>query len=106
MESWSFDIFADFTVRILSEDDSVMATAKASCLSMKLWRAEGLTARPPNKAVTHPPDTKRKNDQDGVFYFRWAQIYEVKALNEYQGILSQSFWYFCQGRLGTDYSIY
>ncbi len=62
---------SDFTVEVLAEDDNLLTLAKPSCLTMKLWKAEGLQARPPARATTHSPDNKRKADKDpGVFMFR------------------------------------
>jgi hypothetical protein len=54
--------FADFTVKVLSEDDTPLAGAKASSLIMKITCPDS-----PDYNVTNNPD--RKNPTPGVFHF-------------------------------------
>ena len=63
------DSFTEFKVKVIAEDEETMATAKGSCLTMRMWKAEGLAQKVPVKTSTLTPDTRRKNDKDGVFYF-------------------------------------
>ena len=62
----------DFTVKVLAEDENLLSVAKASCLNMKMWKAEGLQARPPTRATSMAPDSKKKSDKEaGSFIFRY-----------------------------------
>ena len=63
------DSFTEFRVKVIAEDEETMATAKSSCLTMRMWKSEGVPAKPPVKTSTLTPDTRRKNDKDGVFFF-------------------------------------
>ena len=66
-----FFFFSDFKVTVMNEEESVMTSCKANHISMKIWNKSGtVKARPPPAAATLHPDSKRKNDLPGYFYFR------------------------------------
>ena len=65
-------LYADFTVKVLAEDDNVLTSAKPSFLSMKLWKADTLSPKPPARATSYQPDKDR--DHNGVFRFTWVML--------------------------------
>ncbi|KAJ8322368.1 hypothetical protein KUTeg_000839 [Tegillarca granosa] len=70
----------DIIVKVISEDDSPMASAKASSLSMKLWKMEVSTQKnPPPRAQSYSPDAVK--NQPGVFTFKDRRIPEVAGVH-------------------------
>ncbi|XP_071103421.1 structural maintenance of chromosomes flexible hinge domain-containing protein 1-like isoform X1 [Haliotis cracherodii] len=71
------DIFPEFSVKVMAEDDSVMATANPTHLSMKLWKCDSANQNmPPSRTATSmSPDTPLKSDK-GVFHFRKRSVPE------------------------------
>ncbi len=64
--------YTDFKVKVIAEDETVMVTAKSSSLMMKICKVGGS----PQKGTKGSSfsDTRRKNDKDGVFFFRQVFI--------------------------------
>ncbi|CAH1772323.1 unnamed protein product, partial [Owenia fusiformis] len=71
-------VLPDYVVKVLSEDDTPMNTAKTSALHMYMWPkpyAQKSEKIPPY-ALKQSPDPRRRNDEGGVFRFRERKIPE------------------------------
>ncbi|XP_062594603.1 structural maintenance of chromosomes flexible hinge domain-containing protein 1-like [Saccostrea cucullata] len=71
----------EFTVKVLTEDDQPMASAKVSSLSLKLWKMDANVASgPPSRAVSHSPEAVKGSP--GVFLFKERKTPESAAVHQ------------------------
>ncbi|KAM8966908.1 structural maintenance of chromosomes flexible hinge domain-containing protein 1 [Pelodytes ibericus] len=68
------DIFPDFVVSILSEEDNIIKKLNPSDCSMKMWKYVGPGARPPTNASIFQCSKSKDGDMEGCFYFRDKMI--------------------------------
>ncbi|KAI0226091.1 Structural maintenance of chromosomes flexible hinge domain-containing protein 1 [Lamellibrachia satsuma] len=66
----------DFSVRVISEDETVMTSAKASHLSMRLWPVSGRSDTSSAKTTTLAPDPRKKGASEGKFIFTNRKVPE------------------------------
>ncbi len=69
LKNFAYPFPTEFTVKVLAEDEEPMVTAKTTCITMRIWKTDGPTGKATGKVISYQPDSRRKNDQDGVFYF-------------------------------------
>lgn len=59
-------------MRVISEDETVMTSAKASHLSMRLWPVSGRSDTSSAKTTTLAPDPRKKGASEGKFIFTYV----------------------------------
>ncbi|KAM3928403.1 structural maintenance of chromosomes flexible hinge domain-containing protein 1 [Leptodactylus fuscus] len=64
------DVFPDFVVSILSEDEDVIRNLNPACCSMKIWKSQTIGGKPPATATVFHCNKPRDGDKEGCFYFR------------------------------------
>ncbi|KAM4688949.1 structural maintenance of chromosomes flexible hinge domain-containing protein 1 [Discoglossus pictus] len=68
------DIFPEFVVSVVSEDDSVIKKLNPAGCTMKIWKSQNCGAKPPANATTINCSKSRDGDKEGYFYFRDKMI--------------------------------
>ncbi|XP_075389278.1 structural maintenance of chromosomes flexible hinge domain-containing protein 1 [Tenrec ecaudatus] len=65
------NLFTDFMITVISEDDSIIKNINPARISMKMWKMSSSGNRPPANAETFSCNKIKDNDkEDGCFYFR------------------------------------
>ncbi|XP_004683823.1 PREDICTED: structural maintenance of chromosomes flexible hinge domain-containing protein 1 [Condylura cristata] len=65
------DVFTDFLITVISEDDSIIKNINPARISMKMWKLSNSGKCPPANAETFSCNKIKDNDkEDGCFYFR------------------------------------
>ncbi|XP_060056746.1 structural maintenance of chromosomes flexible hinge domain-containing protein 1 isoform X2 [Erinaceus europaeus] len=65
------DVFTDFMITVISEDDSVIKNINPARISMKMWKLSNSGNRPPASAETFSCNKIKDDDkEEGCFYFR------------------------------------
>ncbi|XP_028922030.1 structural maintenance of chromosomes flexible hinge domain-containing protein 1 isoform X1 [Ornithorhynchus anatinus] len=65
------NVFTDFMVSVISEDDSIIKNINSTRITMKMWKLPGSGNRPPANAETFSCSKIKDNDkEEGFFYFR------------------------------------
>ncbi|XP_053571840.1 structural maintenance of chromosomes flexible hinge domain-containing protein 1 [Bombina bombina] len=64
------DIFPEFVVSVVSEDDHVIKSLNPADCSMKMWKCQSSVGKPPANATTMHCSKSRDGDKEGCFYFR------------------------------------
>ncbi|XP_053383340.1 structural maintenance of chromosomes flexible hinge domain-containing protein 1-like isoform X2 [Mercenaria mercenaria] len=60
----------EYTVKIYAEDDSLLASAKPSHVSLKLWKSDDADATNlPSRTLSYHPESSRKTET-GIFHFK------------------------------------
>ncbi|XP_055997294.1 structural maintenance of chromosomes flexible hinge domain-containing protein 1-like isoform X2 [Ostrea edulis] len=71
----------EFTVKVLTEDDHPMASAKVSSLSLKLWKMDAnVSSGPPSRALSYSPEAVKGSP--GVFLFKERKMPESAAVHQ------------------------
>lgn len=64
------DVFTDFMITVISEDDSIIKSINPARISMKLWKLPNSGSRPPPNAEIFSCNKVKDDKEDGCFYFR------------------------------------
>ena len=64
----------DFAVKVISEDETVMTSAKASHLLMRLRPVSTGGDMSTAKVITFVPDTRKKGASEGHFLFTYVNL--------------------------------
>ncbi|XP_042202823.1 structural maintenance of chromosomes flexible hinge domain-containing protein 1 isoform X2 [Callorhinchus milii] len=82
-------ILTEFVVSVVSEDDTVMRTISPAGLTMRMWRGQSSTQRPPANATVLNRSKSRESDKEDCVYFREKIIPERTGLYSIQFTYSQ-----------------
>ncbi|XP_060561375.1 structural maintenance of chromosomes flexible hinge domain-containing protein 1-like [Ruditapes philippinarum] len=64
------EIMPEYTVKIYADDESLLASAKPSHVSLKLWKSDDADATNlPSRTLSYSPETTRKSET-GIFHFK------------------------------------
>lgn len=71
----------EFTVKVLTEDEQPMASAKVSSLSLKLWKMDAnVSSGPPSRAISYSPEAVKGSP--GVFVFKNRKTPDNAAVHQ------------------------